>query len=301
MRVSTAWWSAAACTVIVATGAWARPVDESAPCAKDGTVSVSNVAGSVRIETHDAAEVRVTGTADEDVEEVSVRADGGDVKIEVKLPRRHHGRGGEADLVVKVPTGAAVVVETVSASIEVTGAGNDLDLQSVSGGVTVRDTEGDADISTVSGALDLSGVRGALDLESVSGRIAVEVDGGKIDAETTSGEIRVHGGALEHVDCTSVSGDIEISGTPRRGKEAAEISVENFSGGIRLELPESVGAELSVETFSGTIRSDFGGAVERERMGPGASLEDSWGDGSARVDLSTFSGSVDVRKAGKKK
>lgn len=300
MRTRIAWWTAAAAGLALATGAAAGPVDETIPCGKDGTVSVSNVSGSIRIETHDAAEVRVTGTIDDKVEDVRVESRGEDVSIEVVLPRRIRGDGGDADLVIRVPRGADVEVETVSASIEAAGTWGDVELESVSGDVEVRDAKGEVRASTVSGAIDLAAVDGEIEAESVSGVITIAPNGAPITAETTSGRIRIGKGSVSTLSCTSVSGEIDVKVAAVKGA-SPEIDLENFSGGILLVMPESIGAEVSVETFSGGIETDFGGRVRHEKMGPGASLEESWGDGGVAVSLSTFSGSVELRNAGKRK
>ncbi len=300
MRTTSAWWTAAAAGLALATGAAANPVDETIPCAKDGTVSVSNVSGSIRIETHDAAEVRVTGTADDEVEDVRVESSGGDVSVEVKLPRRIRGGGGDADLVIRVPRGAAVEVETVSAGIEAEGTEGDLELESVSGDIDVRAAKGELRASTVSGAIDLVSIGGEIEAESVSGAITIEPNGAPVSAETTSGRVRIGKGTITSLSCTSVSGEIEVKVGAVKGA-SPEIDLENFSGGVLLVMPGSIGAEVSVESFSGGIETDFGGRVHHEKMGPGASLEESWGDGGVRISLSTFSGSVELRDAGTRK
>jgi DUF4097 and DUF4098 domain-containing protein YvlB len=286
--------------LLIAAGGWASPagsapVDETVPAAKDGTVRISNVSGSLTIETHDAAEVRVTGTTGEKVEKVSVEASGGDVVIEVVLPDEMRGGGGDAHLVIRVPKGADVEAETVSAGVDVEGVGGTLAVESVSGDIDVR-AAGDVEVSTVSGRIDVADAAGSVEAESVSGAIGILKCGPSVEATTTSGAIEVGAERLEWVECTSVSGSIVVAGTPSRGKKAAEIRIENFSGSVVLELPAEAGASLEVETFSGDIDSELGGRVERPDHGPGESLDATVGDGSARVSISTFSGSVELRK-----
>ena len=78
-------WStliAVSCACGFAAGAWAETIDQTVDAAKDGTVKVSNVAGSVRIEVHEAAKVQVTGKTGDQVERVDVKASDGDVEIE---------------------------------------------------------------------------------------------------------------------------------------------------------------------------------------------------------------------------
>jgi DUF4097 and DUF4098 domain-containing protein YvlB len=285
---------AAAAVLLVAGAASAdRPVDETVKADKNGTVSISNVAGSVKVTGWDKAEVKVTGTVDDEVEEVVVDAREGDVEIEVKLPRRSH-HGGDADLIVQVPKGSELEIETVSADIEVSGVEGRLDLESVSGSVDVEGANAEADVSTVSGRITLSGKFPGVEAESVSGDIEVDGVSGEIDVSATSGRIEITGSDFDRVDCESMSGDVRFDGNPKAG---ADLSIEVFSGDAELMLPASLDARINVETHSGSITSDFGDdEVRREKYGPGAWFETEVGKGSASIDVTSFSGSVRLRK-----
>ena len=77
----------------------------------------------------------------------------------------------------------------------------------------------------------------------------------------------------------------------------AELAIEGFSGATVVTLPADLNATISVETHSGSIRSDFGDdRVRTEKYGPGAWLETEVGDGSAEIEISSFSGSVKLSK-----
>jgi len=270
-----------------------RKVDEKVPCDADGTVSISNVSGRIDVVAWDRKEVQVTGTLDDKVEELRVDPDGGDVEIEVVLPRRIRGRGGDADLEIRVPKGARVEVETVSAEITAKGTKGQLELQSVSGSVDVEAETGSAEVETVSGEVRVNGRLERTEVQSVSGTVALHNTTGEAEASTTSGDIEVEGGDFERVSCTSVSGRIVFRGTP---KPRSEIELENFSGSVVAYLPGDLDAEVSVETFSGSIDSEIGGKVHREEFGPGASLDVTHGKGSVDLSISTFSGSVELKK-----
>jgi DUF4097 and DUF4098 domain-containing protein YvlB len=272
---------------------WGGPIDETVTASADGTVRVSNVAGSVRVVGAQGTNVRVTGTVDEKVEDVRIEESAGNVRIEVVLPRNLRGNGGDADLVVEVPKGADVEVETVSASIEVEGVAGSLELESVSGGVGVRGPCAAVEASTVSGSIDVVGGMERVEVESVSGAIRLEEVGGRVGAETTSGSIEVDAEGLSKVECTSVSGGIRFDGSPA---DDAEVILENFSGSIDVVLGANPDADIEIETFSGTIDSEFNGRVHRPEFGPGASLAETLGKGSAQISISTFSGDVELKK-----
>jgi hypothetical protein len=81
--------------------------------------------------------------------------------------------------------------------------------------------------------------------------------------------------------------------------------VNSHSGAIRFVLADTPGFELNAGSFSGSIRSEFqmtvGGNqnpdIQRgRRRGPGDSLQATYGDGSASLNLRTFSGSIVIAK-----
>lgn len=281
--------------IFAAAPALGRPIDETATAAADGTVRVSNVSGSVKVVGVQGTKVHVTGTAGEKVEDVTVEASGGNVRIEVVLPKNMRGGGGDADLVIEVPKTAEVEVETVSASIEVDGVQGALEVESVSGNVDVQGPCAAIEAATVSGAIDVVGRVERIEAESVSGAITLEDVAGHIEAQTTSGTIEIDGGEVAKVECTSVSGDIRFEGRPAK---EAELVLENFSGSVDVVLGADPDASIEIETFSGAIDSEFGGKVERPQFGPGASLAETLGDGSAQISISTFSGSVELKEKG---
>ncbi|GJM44418.1 MAG: hypothetical protein DHS20C21_12600 [Gemmatimonadota bacterium] len=287
------WMLALAGLIWVAPALAKTDVDETVKASATGRISISNVSGSIVVEAWDKKEVRVTGTLDDKVKDLIVEESGGDVDIEVELPRRISGRGGAADLKITIPKGASLEVNTVSANISVDDVEGELELESVSGSVDVNANAVSAEISTVSGSITVNGSVKLVEAESVSGSVTLRETSGEAEVATTSGRIEVDGGDFETVNCVSVSGTIRFSGSPRADSEFA---FENFSGSIRLELPKDLNAELEVETFSGSISSDFGGRSRREEFGPGEFLNTTIGNGSAEIIVSTFSGSVEIRE-----
>lgn len=266
-------------------------IDRTVDAAADGTITIENVAGEVVVKGWDRNEVQVTGELGRKVREVEIDADDGDVEIEVILPRHSHmsGRSYDANLLIYVPKGAQVEVETVSASVTMSGLTGEIQVETVSGAVDVTGEMSEAEIATVSGAITVSGTIGRVEAESVSGAIEIHESGPEVEASTTSGRIEIEGDHFDYVSCGSVSGRVRFRGTPATD---SDLEFESFSGPVTLYLPKNLNADVEVETFSGSIQSDFQGRVRRERYGPGASLSETFGDGSADIAVSTFSGSI---------
>lgn len=267
-------------------------VERTLSVPSDVEISVENLSGSVWIEGWDRAEIRIEAELGDDTEGLEVEADGRDVRIEVEIPDRRHGRGRwdlESDLKIWAPAGASLDVETVSASIEVGGIDGELDIESVSGSITATGGARRADLATVSGNIDFTGRGAGIDAESVSGKVRLRGVAGYADASTVSGGITVEAGSIERADFESVSGSIEFRGSLVAG---ARLDASSHSGNVELVLPADTAASFEIETFAGDIHSDFGGEVRRtSRYAPGRELYHSTGD-AAEITVETFSGNV---------
>jgi len=273
-----------------------KSVNETRPASADGRISVQNVAGSVTVEGWDRNELSVTGTIEE---ECTLEITGSDdrIKVEVKWPERHRRRRDHhegSNITVKVPQRSELTVSTVSADISVSGTRGDADLESVSGDVRIEGDSPEVEAQTVSGDLRVLVPCKQIRLESVSGDVLLDGPSGEAEISTVSGDVRVKGGDFKRFKASSVSGDVEFAGgiAPE-----ARFDVSSHSGDVDLLIPGDTSADFSVETFSGDIESDFGGRVERtSRYTSEKEMSFTAGSGSARVELSSFSGDVQISK-----
>lgn len=271
-------------------------VDRREPAAADGVVEVELVSGSIEARAWDRDEVEVTGTIGDEVEELRIERRGNRLRIEVVLPDRSGSwRGGEldADLILQVPRGSGLEVETVSADVDVGGVGGRIEIETVSGKVALRGAVRDAELETVSGGVSVDGALGELRAATVSGRLRLRGSAESVYAKTVSGDASIELDVLDRVEAQSVSGRLELAGALAAG---ARVEAQSHSGGLTLTVPGSSSARFSIETFSGDIRNDLGPPARRKgRYGPGKSVEFTVGDGAAQVHLQAFSGSVTLR------
>ncbi|MEN8375121.1 MAG: DUF4097 family beta strand repeat-containing protein [Gemmatimonadota bacterium] len=277
-----------------------REIDETRALRANGRVEVENLAGSIEVRGWNRDEVRVTGTLGRNVEDVDIVASGGRVSIRVRHPRRGGSwRSSGTALEISMPAGARLRVETVSSDIDVQGVNGRLDLEAVSGDVDIRGAGGEVRAESVSGTIQVEGTSPDLRLESVSGDVVVSgVDGASIRAGSVSGDVDVRGGTFLDGNFETVSGSVAFTGELADG---GDFDFESHSGRVVLVLTGDVNAEFSLSTFSGSIRGrlrdlDISDQVERtSRWTPGREAHFRVGDGSARVDASSFSGSVEIR------
>jgi len=264
-----------------------RPVDVAKPFAQDGSVSIENVAGSINVNGWEKGEIKITGTLGEGVEDLAFTVSGNKAIIEVKLKKGTRSHNGGADLAINVPRGASVEVETVSADIDVTNVDRSVDVESVSGAIRLTGHIRDVDAESVSGDVTVKGAITKVNAESVSGAVRLEGVSGEIDAETVSGSIDVSGSEITGTTCESVSGSISFAGALSR---EGRYSFDSFSGGVELSLPNDTDADVSMSTFSGRVVNELSATKVS-----GKDVSFVLGDGGAKLDINTFSGSATIR------
>ncbi len=280
----------------------AKPIDETRPLQADAEVEISNVRGSIKVTGSDRSDIRISGSIGDDAKGLIIEGDGQRLQVRVDYPESNGWGGwwggGEADdshLVVELPAGVELAVESVSATVSVDGLrGARLQVESVSGDIDVKAAAKEVELSAVSSdiELELDGSE-SVDLESVSGDLILTGSVARaIDAETVSGnvEIDLPESTLAKFSGNTVSGDLKlILGLA----EGARVGIEALSGDVELVLPAATSAALRVESFSGDIRSAFG-KVKSEDAGPGSSLRATLGEGSGQIRVESFSGDVRI-------
>jgi hypothetical protein len=103
-------------------------------------------------------------------------------------------------------------------------------------------TQKDVQVRTTSADIGVAEVRGAVNAHSVSGQVEVSGSPRKVAARSTSGDVQVRGTVRESVNAESVSGSVEITAaTP-------EVRAKSVSGSVALA---GVSGRMSASTVSG--------------------------------------------------
>lgn len=266
-------------------------VDQTHPLAANGSVSINDKVGEIRIEGWNRNEVQIRGYLSDDVRELEVRESGNGIRIHVDYYDRRSIDGAELELMV--PASASVDASSVSGDIEATGlSGDELNMDTVSGDLIARATVGRLSLNSVSGDVEFSGSAERADVETVSGEVDLKGVSGEIEVITVSGDVTVDGGTLSYGEFEAVSGEIELHVSLGDG---GRINVSSMSGDVGLYLPRDQEAEIFAQTFSGDIDSDFG-RVSNARRGPGSRLEHQEGSNGATINLNSFSGDVTIER-----
>jgi DUF4097 and DUF4098 domain-containing protein YvlB len=290
------WLAAAVLAAVAAPAAAQQTINKRATVAPDVTIEVSNVQGSVEISAWDKDEVELVAELESAKDELEFEATARKVRIEVDRPDSgRYGREQEdANLTLRVPRGARLDIDTVSADITITGVRGAQTLESVSGQVSTQAFDAPVSATAVSGDVTITGSGGkaAVKTENVSGSSTVTGIRGDFQAEVVSGEIQVTIAAAGNVDVNSVSGEIVVNAELA---PAAEIDMETVSGALTLKLKPPVNADFDVETFSGAIDVCFGPkARDTSDYTPGSELAFTQGKGGARVEMESLSGEIRI-------
>ena len=295
MSTRNPWLAAAILAAITAPAAAQQTITKRATVAADATVEVSNVQGSVEIVAWDKNEVELVAELESDKDQLEFEATPRKVRIEVDRPDHRYGRDNEeAYLTVRVPRGARLDIDTVSATITVAGVRGDQHLQSVSGEVGTQAFDAPVSAASVSGEVTITGNGGkaAVKTENVSGTSTVTGVRGILEGEVVSGEINATIAAAERISLSSVSGEVVVNA---QLGSAAQVELESVSGTLTLNLKPPVHADFDIESFSGDIEVCFGPkSRSTSKYTPGSELVFTQGNGGARVELQTLSGEIQV-------
>jgi DUF4097 and DUF4098 domain-containing protein YvlB len=155
-------------------------------------------------------------------------------------------------------------------------------------------------VKTISGSVEVADaqVDGTMESSSVSGDVLIRrVTARRLDAGSVSGNIKLEEVQCERVSGQTTSGNVWFGGALER---SGRYELKSFSGEVRVVIAGNTGFEVQANSFSGEVRTDVPitthGTAEPNRRGRRTVLNGTYGDGSAVLDLTTFSGSIVISK-----
>jgi hypothetical protein len=270
-----------------------------------GEVQIDNDFGSVVVRTWERAEVLVRGTLAAGAHELDLDGDKERVRISVDVPDAWFHAAGEdaafrSELIVTVPVGAALSIETVNASVDVDGVRGPIEIETINGQVKVAGPAREIEVETMTGNVEVRATAAAIEIETISGAVTVAGAAGEVGIETVSGAIDVAGSNIEHLQIKSTTGRVGFRGAlAARGK----VEIETFSSPVRLVLPRATRAAFELETFGGKIQSDFcaGTPLTRERFEPYRLLRCSTGPDELEIRVRTHDSDITIAAEGGEK
>jgi len=278
-------------TALIVAAMAVTATDQTVPVAKGTKLSVNNFAGDVNIKTWDKDSVRVE-VNHSDRETIDIKQENQTVSV-----RARSTRGGPArsvDYTITVPTWMGISVNGTYAYVTAEGVGGDVAVETTHGDITVRGGSGFVSLKSVQGEIVVEKAKGRVEVRAVNEGIRLADISGDLSAESTNGSIIVDRIDSSNVDLYTVNGNISYDG-PIKDKGLYRLTTHN--GLIALPVAERANMTLSARTYNGGIRSTFplpGDGGERRSKRITLTL----GNGSAHVELESFSGSIALRRPG---
>jgi DUF4097 and DUF4098 domain-containing protein YvlB len=175
---------------------------------------------------------------------------------------------------------------------------SELSVRTDSGNVTVDSVHGDMTFDTVGANLQLSDVNGYMVVKTIDGSLVCNRCSGKLEANSISGNVQMIQPTLDSVRVQTSSGNIFFDGSfLSRGIYI----MKNFSGTIEVHFSSSDSFDVNASSLKGDVinqasfKPDSHGSPHTASKW-GHSLFGTMNDGHAKVELSSFSGTIKILK-----
>lgn len=282
----------------------------------NGTLGLSNIAGDIVVtrgggsdtivEIVKTARGRDVNDAREQLQlvQVEVTERPGRTQIRTHYPgenergERRRNFNVTVAYAVTMPADSRIAINSISGSVKVTDIKGDITASTISGTVRISGA-GRTSAKSISGIVEISDAQmdGVLESSSVSGDVVLRrVTARRVDAGSVSGGIKLEEVQCDRVSAKTTSGSVWFTGALAQN---GRYELGSFSGDVRLALAANSGFEIDANSFSGTITTELAitkRGSQTSRGGRTTSLNGTYGDGSAILDLTTFSGSIVISK-----
>jgi DUF4097 and DUF4098 domain-containing protein YvlB len=243
-------------------------------------VVVQNPSGHVQIKAWDKHEVMVVGEHTDSIA-VGTEQVGNRIEVAAQMTRPN---ASPAD----VKTNFEITVPTET----------ELRIRTDSGDVTVDSVHGDMSFDTVAADLALQDVEGYVVIKSIGGSLVCTRCAGSLDATSISGNFQMVQPSMDNVQVQTSSGNILFDGSflPR-----GIYVLKNYSGTIEVRFSNTDSFDVRAASLYGNVVNEAPVVPDRHQMPAprntmAKSLFGTVNDGHAKVELSSFSGTIKILK-----
>jgi DUF4097 and DUF4098 domain-containing protein YvlB len=265
--------------VLAASPAHADRMEKHFAVQKQPKITVRNSTGRIQVKAWNKNEVQVAWTNPSGKTVVETEEAGN--RVEVVTRETQEGLSEEdckTDFEITVPVFSELNVRTDS------------------GNVTVDSVHGDMTFDTVGANLQLSDVAGYVVVKTIGGSLVCDRCSGKLEANSISGNVQMLQPSLDSVRVQTSSGNIFFDGSfSSRGIYI----MKNFSGTIEVHFTSSDSFDVNATSLKGdvinqaTFKPDTHGSPHPASKW-GHSLFGTMNEGHAKVELSSFSGTIKI-------
>ena len=258
----------------------AHRIEKHFTVAEHAVVIVHNPNGLITVKSWAKPEVMVTADHASDKVEVDAEQNGNRVELMTHLLSENVSPSElRADYELSVPEDAELQIHNDSGTVAVTDVAGDMSVETIAAGVQLENAGGYLTIKTVGGAFDCVRCYGRIVAQSISGNLRVlENRSASVRFQTSAGNI-------------FFQGDFLPTGT---------YVLKNYSGAIEVHFNPGTSFDLSATSLKGKVINDaeLTPPVHPKNQGPKFShgLFGSYNNGRAKVELTSFSGTISIRK-----
>jgi len=195
------------------------------------------------------------------------------------------------DFDITVPQSMALSLSGTYADINVDGVQGPISAETVNGEVNVRGGKGNITLHSIQGSVTLADASGRIEVNSVNENIELTNVSGEIKVETTNGELMLTGIQSASVDAGTINGDVLYEGTVTDG---GSYSFASHNGDITVSIPERANVTITAATANGDIDASFPLPLTNTTGKHRKTFK--IGSGSARMELESFQGDINMRR-----
>jgi DUF4097 and DUF4098 domain-containing protein YvlB len=243
-------------------------------------VTIHNPNGMITVKAWTKAEVMVISTRASDNVEVEAEQMGNRVDVSTHAAADNVSPDDmRADYQINVPEDAELQIHDDSGEVNVANVLGDMNVETVAAGVDLEDSAGYVTINTVGGSFQCTRCGGKLEISSISGNLRLtDIHSFHVHAQTSTGNILFAGEFLPNgiYRLKNYSGVIEVRFSPA---DSFDLSATSLKGKVINE------ATLTPKSHQQHFYSRFGN-----------SLFGTFNAGRAKVELTSFDGTINILK-----
>jgi len=244
-------------------------------------LTVVNLDGPVTVRGVSGRQVQIGATLHSSKVLVDSSQQGNRVEVWSRFTEQTTPAERRVEYEISVPMNTNVTVRAASGPIRVERLRSDVFLEGDEAQVHVQDvSNGHVHARTLNGGI-----------------VLLNVSGTDVEARSASGDIRLSRVSASTVKVTSTRGNIYYDGEFGLG---GNYTLFNHSGNIEVSLPETASVDLTARSQKGTVQNEVPMRQKQQAAYPnraGSTFIGTSHSGSSSVQLTTFSGTIRVKKA----
>jgi hypothetical protein len=254
---------------------------------KRGTrLEVDNFAGDIQVKAWSRDALRIEANHSHRTR-VEIEQDG---RL-IRLTAVGHMMPGMVDYKLTVPTWMPLDLHGMSTEISVEGTKAAVTAKTVNGDVRIKGGEDMVSASSIQGLVQISDAKGRIEATSLNQGVNLKDIEGDVVAESMNGVVILERVQAKSLEASSVNGNIVFLGPMLKD---GSYSLSTHNGTVVVGLSEKPDVNVSVATFNGAFTSSIPVVIEHSHRARRFNF--TLGSGSAKLELESFSGSVELAR-----